>query len=242
MVVASAISSGFTGRSLDLSKRVNAAPVGWDGLPESFLASELRRRGESDAFVRLAITFLAAMDRARDADKLWRRGLALHKSARWTFDLAEVVARQLSELADALLSAGVSQRHLPDSAAWRRIAEALRDSDPEHPVTTLIETGTGSAPLLFDDLHSRTTSGSPRFPLLGGPKIAPMWIRMMVFPGNASVSQLEVVPVAVDVQVCRVTEFLGVADTRGLALEDARPKITRAWRDQATAGEVIAPG
>jgi hypothetical protein len=56
-----------------------------------------------------------------------------------------------------------------------------------------------------------------------------MWIRMMVHPGGGHVSNLQVIPVAVDVQVRRVTENLGVADTIGVALEDVRAEIQDAW-------------
>jgi hypothetical protein len=56
-----------------------------------------------------------------------------------------------------------------------------------------------------------------------------MWVRMMVFPGGAHIIGLEVIPVAVDIQVRRVTENLGVADTTGVALEDARQTIQDAW-------------
>ena len=52
---------------------------------------------------------------------------------------------------------------------------------------------------------SRATS--PRLP---GP---PMWVRMMAAPGRAVISHMETIPVAVDVQVRRVTENLGVTDT-----------------------------
>ena len=56
-----------------------------------------------------------------------------------------------------------------------------------------------------------------------------MWIRIMVYPGGSRVTNMNIIPVAVDVQVRRVTEYLGVTDTLGLALEDARGQIQNAW-------------
>jgi hypothetical protein len=46
-----------------------------------------------------------------------------------------------------------------------------------------------------------------------------------VHPGDATIANLEILPVAVDVQVRKVTEYLGVTMTRGLGLDDARPLI-----------------
>jgi hypothetical protein len=75
--------------------------------------------------------------------------------------------------------------------------------------------------------------------MLSGPKVSVMWTRMLVAPGGASLSNLEVVPVAVDVQVRKVTEYLGVTDTGDRDLEDVRRPIQEAWGHRAS--EVVAP-
>jgi hypothetical protein len=236
------ISHGFTSGALDLSARAKAPPVGWQALPETVMVAKLRRRGETAASARRAVTLLAAMDRARDADELWLRAVKLHESAHWTYEIDQVVQRPLWELADALLASGVSQRHLMDSAAWRRIAEALAASTPDRPVLQVIDQGIGSAPHLQVDLKSKMTGGSASYPFLSGPKVGPMWIRMMAVPGEAIIGDLGVIPVAVDVQVRRVTEFLGVTDTEHLDLEQAREPIQNAWRDRVLDEGVDAPG
>ncbi len=68
---------------LDLSLRKKAPSVGWQSLPETLMAEKLRAAGEQDIFIRLSSTFLAVMDRARDANQLWERGLRLYRIARW---------------------------------------------------------------------------------------------------------------------------------------------------------------
>ena len=70
-----------------------------------------------------------------------------------------------------------------------------------------------------------------RFPELRGDKISLMWIRMMAEPGKARIRRhLDAVPVAVDVQVRRVTENLGVTDTRGPKLNNRiKKEIQNAW-------------
>jgi hypothetical protein len=236
------ISHGFSSGELDLSARPQVATVGWAALPETMLGNELKSKGADDGRIRLVLTFLAAMDRARDAVALWDKGLKLHSVAPWAFTPADVVDRSLTELADVLLNTGVSQRHLADSAAWRRIAESLYSSPPDRPVRRAIEQGAGAAGALLGDLSSKAPGGSALFPFLNGPKIGPMWIRMLVAPGNASITELQIIPVAVDVQVRRISENLGVTETSGQSLEAARPVIQAAWRQLAESDKIDAPG
>jgi hypothetical protein len=67
-----------------------------------------------------------------------------------------------------------------------------------------------------------------------------MWIRMLALPGGAEISRLDQLNVAVDVQVRKVTEYLGVTDTGGRPLDDGvRNVIQRAWR--SAADDVVAP-
>ena len=66
-----------------------------------------------------------------------------------------------------------------------------------------------------------------------------MWARMLVAPGGATLANFDVIPVAVDVQVRKVTEYLGVTDTGGVDLEAARGPIQAAWRTGAS--EVVGP-
>ncbi len=236
------ISHGFTSGALDLSARAKPPLVGWQALPETVMVAKLRKRGETAASARRAVTLLAAMDRARDAAELWLRAVQLHESAPWAYEIDQVVQRPLWQLADALLGSGVSQRHLIDSAAWRRIAEALVASTPHRPVLQVIDQGIGSATQLQFDLKSKMTGGSASYPFLSGPKVGPMWIRMMAVPGEAAIEDLGVIPVAVDVQVRRVTEFLGVTDTEHMDLEEAREPIQNAWRERVLDEGVDAPG
>src|SRR4051794_8012306 len=83
--------------------------------------------------------------------------------------------------------------------------------------------------------------GTPHFPLLRGPKIAPMWVRMFAYPGLAAIGQLQQVPVAVDVQVKKVTEFLGVTDTGPMTPDEARREIQVAWAADVQAEGATGP-
>ena len=68
-----------------------------------------------------------------------------------------------------------------------------------------------------------------------------MWVRIMVNPGGARISRMDIVPVAVDVQVRRVTKYLGVANTRGLSEERATAAIQHAWRDAVAKANIGGP-
>jgi hypothetical protein len=228
--LARAITEAFNRGALDFSSRRGAPTPGWVSMPEVSCVEELRTAGATDAQIRLFITFISAMDRARDADRLWFAGRDLFLAEPWSYDPTQVATRSFTDLGDALMTHRVSQRHLPDSAAWRRIAESLLDRRSVPEIHRAIHDGAGDARRLLDELDSVSPAGSALFPFLSGPKIGPMWVRILAYPGRAKITSLEILPVAVDVQVRKVTEFLGVTDTYGKQLELARPEIQAAWR------------
>lgn len=168
--VARSLSEIFAGGTFR-SERADAPAASWEALPECVAARALRDRGASDADVRLLLTFTAAMDRARDAERLWRNAAALHASEPWSFDPAAVTARPLRDLVDGLRSHGVSQRHGPDAAAWRLIAESLADPACPAAVQRGVFEGDGDAADLRAALDSRTPAGTDLFPFLRGPKV-----------------------------------------------------------------------
>jgi hypothetical protein len=232
----------FQAGKLDLSLRSDAPPAGWAGMPEVVVAERMRGAGASDHDVRLLLTFTAAMDRAREADALWFAAERLFAAEAWAFAPDQVVARSLTELADVLRRYGVSQRHGPDAAAWRVIAESLADREAARPIRVAVLDGRGDARELLEALQSSSPGGTDRFPFLRGPKIGPMWVRMLAHPGGGQVTSLEVLPVAVDVQVRKVTEYLAVTDTGALGLETARPIIQAAWSRDVVENGAEGPG
>lgn len=234
------ISELFVAGELDLSGRAGAPASGWDGMPEVVAASTLRAAGADDVTVRHFLTFCAAMDRARDADRLAQAAVRLHAVHAWTFDPTEVARRSLRELTAALRTFRVSQRHSADAYAWRVIAETLADGLA--PVAaSAIEAGVADAADLLRELVADGQDGGPLFPLLSGPKIGPLWIRLLAYPGGATISHLDLVPVAVDVQVRKVTEYLGVTETVGAALDDVRSSIQETWRRDVESHGSVGP-
>jgi hypothetical protein len=225
---------------LDLSARPGAPKPGWDSMPEVAMANQLRAAQASEVEVRLYITFTSALDRARDADLLWRRSADLFADARWAFHPHEASARPLVELQDVLRRHGVSQRHSPDSNGWRTIAQTLSNPALAPRAHSAIFEGHGEARALLNELASHR-GGSPLFPFLRGPKIGPMWVRMLSYPGGAAIASLDTIPVAVDVQVRKVTEYLGVTDTNDLDLDKARALIQARWSEDVRSSGAEGP-
>ena len=225
--LAKIISSQFCDGGLDVVGRGKTPGGTWNRMPEVQCVEHLRALEVPRHTVRLFITFMAAMDRARDATRLWNNGIKLFEHHPELFQPSEVSAIPVPRLRTLLSHFAVSQRHEIDSSTWSSIAQSL--DDKRNPISHVVRFGVGDAKELL--WYLRTTSGGrPRFPLLKGPKIGPMWVRMLVAPGAAEIDNLEIIPVAVDTHVRRVTENLGVTATRGRSLEEARPVIQDAWR------------
>lgn len=237
--LANLIASDFYDGRLDLSERNTALDSQWSKLPEVKCVEQLRASGTSGRMVRLFITFIAAMERARDSTHLWNAGIKLFESHPELFNPAYVSGIPSSILLNLLSRGGVSQRHRPDTDAWRVIAGSLMSGDS--PVRRVIDHGVGDAEELLKDLRSRDHTGRNRFPMLRGSKIGPMWVRMMTVPGGAKIDRMAIIPVAVDVQVRRVSENLGIADTRGLSIREAKPIIQCAWQKAVAAANTGGP-
>lgn len=238
--IAQLITEDFSSGTLDLSERRDAPVPGWLALPAYQAVVQITQAGASPAEIRTFLTLLATLDQARDADRLWSCGARLFLSDPWAFVPSEIVRRPTSDLSAVLKSTGVSQRHRKDTEAWHTVAESLVEAAENDPISRVIYAGEGDVRQLRTALASRRHDGRPRFPYLKGPKLSVMWVRMMAFPGGATVSGLETLPVAVDVNVRRVTEYLGVTDTAGEELEGARAEIQRVWHEQAPSA--VGPG
>ena len=237
--LAELIAGDFYNDGFDLSARGVAPDTAWSLMPEVEVTQKLRDLGASDWDIRVFLTLVSAMDRARDATRLWRAAVRLFESHPGVFDPAHVTSMAAEELSALLSKSRVSQRHRPDAAAWRAIARSLvSDVDA---VSQLVDSGRGDAEDLMKDVRRRDSEGRTRYPLLRGPKISAMWVRIMVDPGGAEIQQMHTIPVAVDVQVRRATENLGVTDTRGLKLKNARPVIQDAWSTAVQAARVGGP-
>ncbi|MDF1597902.1 MAG: hypothetical protein P1T08_17620 [Acidimicrobiia bacterium] len=221
--------------------RSKALGGGWDGLPEVVCVKAMRAAGADDRTIRRWITFAAAMDRARDAVQLWEASVEAYRQAPWIYDPWQVIARPHDDLQAALRQYSVSQRHGPDSDAWQTIAQTLTDTACPGSVIAALNGKPTNASDLLEALQRKGPQGVPRFPLLRGPKIGPLWVRMLACPGGADIRGMEVIPVAVDTHVQRVTEMLGLVSPVELSGRHRRD-IQQVWFDAVNqAGMFGAP-
>lgn len=225
---------------LDLSTRPNAPEISWNGMPEVAMAAKLRAIGAANTEVRLFLTFTSALDRARDATSLWTKSAQLFNQVRWPFSPEAVADRPIADLRAVLQGYGVSQRHGPDARGWRRIALTLSDPTLVPHLRRAIYEGTGDTNTLLKELQSQKDR-EPLLPFLRGPKVSPMWVRMLAYPGEATITSLDTLPVAVDVQVKKVTEYLGVTDTIKQPLEKVRADIQARWAKDVRMGGAEGP-
>ena len=237
--LAETIAGDFYDDRFDLSRRGLPAGTTWSFMPEVEAVQRLRALGASKRIIRVFLTLVSAMDRARDATRLWRAGVGLFERRPEVFRPDDVLAMSIGTVTVLLREAGVSQRHGPDGKAWRRIACSLATGSGS--VCRLVDTGAGDAAGLRKDLRSCDRAGQPRYPMLRGPKLGPMWVLIMANPGGANIAGIDSIPVAVDVQVRRATENLGVSDTMGLELRKAKPVIQAAWRSAVLAANIGGP-
>ena len=234
------ISDDFYGGKLDLSSRgIASYDDPWSQMPAEKLVEKMRDCGKSERTVRLFLTFVSAMDRMREASSLWKAAAELFRSRPELFEPSEAIKIPLDRLESLLRKSRVSRYHAQDSKAWHVISGSLALEDS--PVRRVIDSGLGDAEELLKSLKGRDEMGRSKFPLLRGPKIGPMWVRIMADPGGAEIERIEKVPVAVDVQVRRATENLGIANTRGLKLRKAKPIIQRACYEAVAKTDIGGP-
>ena len=158
-VVAEAIASDFYNDRLDLSARDVAPGSTWSRMPEVECVTRLRNTGASPRTIRLFLTFVAAMDRARDATRLWNSGLELMQSYPELFQPAEASALPISMLRARLSQYGVSQRHGPDSSAWHIIARSLAVEG--NPMSRVVDSGIGNDGELLSYLRTSYIGAIP---------------------------------------------------------------------------------
>ena len=237
--LATIITRDFYEGRLDLSDREMEA-ASWSQIPEVKCAEELFASRESPRTVRLFLTFIAALDHWRESEQLWHSGFRLFQSHPDFFKPRCASSTPVDRLRRVLSTTGVSRRQERDTRAWHQIARTLA-TEQRSAVYRVIAEGSGDAMELLADLRKKHRRGHDRFPFLRGPKIGPVWIRIMANPGQARINRLSLLPVGVDRQVRLVTENLGITSTQDIPLASAKCTIQTAWKDAVDAGDIAGP-
>ena len=117
--LAELIADSFYGDGLNLSAREEGGGGMWWEMPEVGAVRRLRDLHASDRKVRLFLTLVSAMDRMRDANRLWETAAALYESRPDLFEPSAVAHMRVSRLREVLSAGEVSRFHRADSEAWK---------------------------------------------------------------------------------------------------------------------------
>ena len=155
----------------------------WSNLPEveatdrmpptdaAVATDGLRDDGVTGPTRRLFLTFVAAVDKMRDATQLWRAAGELFRTNPEVFDPAEVSSMSLETLRKLLSESRVTRYPERQAGAWRTIAASLAAGNG--PVCRVVDSGYGDAVELLKDVRSRDRQGQARFPELRGDEDQP---------------------------------------------------------------------
>ncbi len=239
--IAGLIVEDFYRGRFDLSARNNVpSTTSWATMPQVECVQYLRDAETSDRTVLLYLTFLAAIDRARDSERLWWNGLELLESHPKVFDPLGLLGLNCEQLTEILNDCNVSNNNEQDSQAWLDIAQTIA-LESSCPVSRVIYGKTVDAKHLLKDLNTRGDNGKNRFPLLSGAKTTRSWIRLLARPGNANIAHLDALPIAVDAHVSLATHNLGMVKKENLEKTQFNDYIQSVWRSAVATIKVEEP-
>ena len=182
-------------------------------MPEDALPDGMQK-GSLDHL--LFITLTVAIDYQRDAPALWASSRATFEDpqTRYLFDPAALHTAEPRRVAEDMRRHGLSKKVEKDPRMWRTVGVTFHKKWSGDPRRFLEACGWAAPRILRglkDDSHLQNGRLVSGFPYLRGPKIGPLWLRML--RDNVGVSQLtglDGVPVPVDIHVARATLCLGV--------------------------------
>jgi hypothetical protein len=186
----------------------------------------------------LIITQTVSIDYQRDATALWAHARRLYEDVEtaWVFRPSEVARHSEAELREAMESKGRLRYGTKDAQWWRRNSISWQEhfaGDPRN----LFQ----SASWTVDRIKREVLQGN-HFRGLGGPKIFPLWLRMLADIEKYQFVGFNELPIPVDIHVARATFTTGVlrGSYRG-ALDGALLGCIRnAWREACIAEEDVA--
>lgn len=182
------------------------------------------------------ITLTVSIDYQRDAPSLWEssRKTFDDPETRYLFDpklLHETPFRKISE---DMQKYKLSKKPQKDANIWRTVGVTFYKKwrgDPRN----FLQDCNWNSPLILrrlkDDKHIYSGRQVSDYPYLRGPKIGPLWLRML--RDNVGITQLknlENVPIPVDIHIARATLATGIVrgQFRG-RLDEVFEYIRKAW-------------
>ncbi len=187
------------------------------------------------------ITLTVSIDYMRDADQLWaaaRRTFA-DPQTRYLFDPATVASTGLLKIIQDMQRYGLSRKPEQDAHTWQQVCASLA-LHYEGQVSALLSAANSDALCLLDIIRSpRLAHG---FPFLKGPKIGPLWVRMLHDCCGVELRRLGEVPLPVDIHTAQATLQAGCVRARVQSgrMGGLRQAIQEVWK-RALAGSGAYP-
>ena len=133
---------------------------------------------------------------------------------------------------------GLARRRDQDTSIWRQVSCSLVNRFEGDPRAIAKRCGY-RAPAMLDEIRRRDPGGG--FPWLRGPKIGPLWIRMIADEVGLPLLDLGNVPLPVDVHVARASWACGaLSGTYSGSVGDIASQISAVWAS-ACEGEDFYP-
>jgi hypothetical protein len=178
----------------------------------------LEPKGISKFDYTLFITLTVSIDYQRDADDLWNsaRKTYMDASTKYLFNPKLISETGLKKIANDMQKYNLSKKPDRDSKIWQRIGITLNSKYKGDPLnffqTANYDAINILARLQYDYYFDKDKKRQkPDFPNLRGPKIAPLWLRILKYQvGVQEIQNLDKVPVPVDIHVARASLSLGV--------------------------------
>ena len=164
----------------------------------------------------LFITLTVSIDYQRDAGALWNssRRTYADPETRYLFHPQSLHEVPFHQVMQDLQKYGLSKKQRNDAYIWKTAAVSFYkkwQGDPRN----FLASCNWSAPFILKHLradnHLENGRSSWDFPFLRGPKIGPLWLRML--RDNVHMKELldlDLVPIPVDIHVARATLALGI--------------------------------
>jgi len=182
------------------------------------------------------ITFTVAIDYMRDAPTLWNNSRATFSDPETNYLFFPKKLEQVGfeKVVKDMQKHGLSQRPERDANIWRTIGVTFSKKWAGNPLN-LIEACDWDAIKMLghlnNDKHLSNGSLISDFPNLRGPKIGPLWIRMLRDNvGITKLVNLDKVPMPIDIHIARATLTTGIlkGQYRG-SLGKLFPEMRLAW-------------
>jgi len=207
-------------------------------MPEDIMPNGVARGSLEHIFF---ITLTVSIDYQRDAPSLWASSRKTFEDpeTRYLFNPKLLNETPFDKIIEDMQKYGLSKKPQKDAYIWRTVGITFYKKWEGNPCNFLEDCNWDSRRILErlkDDTHIYNGRKVPDYPYLRGPKIGPLWLRML--RDNVGITQLrnlEKVPIPVDIHVARATLSTGIVrgQFRG-RLDEVFEYIRKAWFESVT--------